>query len=242
MPSVLYEPMIINSSKENAYTNIIGTVTDFTDISEYTKTKAQRLFAKIPTLDKNEENTISKTSSSANLTATKEDPTSIVSKTNRRKFRKSIKKLEDIYIHSLTKALHDLFTRSNYDNDKLQKIHEELIASGHISPLNEFYRSPTEALRVILDHCVTYTDLIKWTLSVLETTNKPNLMEFGHDLYSIAINLDLELIQHIDNKRCAIEIQERLKHGLQTFIENDLRGMLKPFIFFIHIYCNFYRN
>jgi len=107
---------------------------------------------------------------------------------------------------------------------KLRKIHEELISSGHISPLNEFYRSSNEALRVTLDHCLTYNDLIKWTLSLLQTNNKPNLIDFGHDLYSIAIDLDLTLIERIDNARCAIEIQENLKHELQTISEIDLRG------------------
>jgi hypothetical protein len=128
-------------------------------------------------------------------------------------------------MNSLKKALHNLFTRSEYNSTKLQKIHEELITSGHISPLNEFYRSTNEALRVTLDHCVTYDDLIEWTLSLLQTTNKPNLIDFGRDLYSIAIDLDLTLIERIDNTRCAIEIQENLKYELQTITETDLRGM-----------------
>ena len=143
----------------------------------------------------------------------------------RRTLNKSLKQTEDIYMNSLTKALRNLFTRSEYDSIKLRKIHEELITSGHISPLNEFYRSTNEALRVTLDHCVTYDELIKWTLSLLQTNNKPNLIDFGHDLYSIAIDLDLTLIERIDNTRCAIEIQENLKHELQTITENDLRGI-----------------
>ncbi len=125
----------------------------------------------------------------------------------------------------MTKLLQNLFTRSEYDALKLRKIHEELIASGHISPLNEFYRSTNEALRVTLDHCVTYNELIAWTLSLLQTNNKPDLIDFGHDLYSIAIDLDLALTDRIDNTRCAIEIQENLKHQLQTITENDLRGI-----------------
>ncbi|CAF3445814.1 unnamed protein product, partial [Rotaria sp. Silwood2] len=129
----------------------------------------------------------------------------------------------DIYINSLTKALRNLFARSEYHNTKLQKIHEELISSGHISPLNEFYRSTNEALRVTLDHCSTYADLIKWTLSLLQTNNKPNLIDFGHDLYLIAIDLDFALIERIDNARCAIDIKENLKHELQIITETDLR-------------------
>ncbi|CAF0878189.1 unnamed protein product [Rotaria sordida] len=144
-------------------------------------------------------------------------------KTLHRNLPKSIKKIEDIYINSLTKALRNLFTRSEYHSVKLQKIHEELITSGHISPLNEFYRSPSEALRVTLDHCSTYADLIKWTLSLLQTNNKQNLIDFGHDLYSIAIDLDFALIERIDNTRCAIDIQENLKYELQTITETDLR-------------------
>ncbi|CAF0850652.1 unnamed protein product [Rotaria sordida] len=144
-------------------------------------------------------------------------------KTLHRNLPKSIKKIEDIYINSLTKALRNLFTRSEYHSVKLQKIHEELITSGHISPLNEFYRSPSEALRVTLDHCSTYADLIKWTLSLLQTNNKRNLIDFGHDLYSIAIDLDFALIERIDNTRCAIDIQENLKYELQTITETDLR-------------------
>jgi len=128
-------------------------------------------------------------------------------------------------MNSLTTALRNLFAESKYDSTKLRKIHEELISSGHISPLNEFYRSTNEALRVTLDHCITYDEFIKWTLSLLQTNNKPNLIDFGHDLYSIAIDLDLTLIDRIDNTHCAIEIQENLKHELQTITENDLRGI-----------------
>jgi len=147
-------------------------------------------------------------------------------KVPRRTLNKSLKQTDDYYINSLTKLLHNLFTRSEYDSLKLRKIHDELIASGHISPLNEFYRSTNEALRVTLDHCVTYSELIAWTLSLLQTTNKPNLIDFGHDLYSIAIDLDLALTERIDNTRCAMEIQENLKYQLQTITENDLRGIL----------------
>ncbi|CAF1322126.1 unnamed protein product [Adineta steineri] len=146
-----------------------------------------------------------------------------MAKTSHRTTNKSLKQTDDIYINSLTNALHNLFSRSEYDNNKLRKIHDELITSGHISPLNEFYRSSSEALRLTLDHCVTYNDLIKWTLSLLQTQNKPNLIDFGHDLYSIAIDLDLSLIERIDNTQCAFDIQEHLKHDLQTISETDLR-------------------
>ena len=137
---------------------------------------------------------------------------------------KLMKQTEDIYINSMTKALQNLFSRSEYHKTKLQKIHEELIASGHISPLNEFYRSSNEALRVTLDHCVTYDKLIEWTLSLLQTYNKPNLIDFGHDLYSIAIDLDFALIKKIDNIQYAFGIKENLKLELQTMSESDLRG------------------
>ncbi|CAM4763528.1 unnamed protein product [Rotaria magnacalcarata] len=156
-------------------------------------------------------------------TALSLDNIKVSPKTLRRNLPKSTKKTADTYMNSLTKALRDLFARSEYDNTKLQKIHGELIASGQISPLNEFYRSPNEALRVTLDHCITYADLIKWTLSLLQTNNKPNLLDFGRDLYLIAIDLDFSLIERIDDKRCAIEIQENLKHELQTITETDLR-------------------
>ncbi|CAF4864658.1 unnamed protein product, partial [Rotaria socialis] len=161
--------------------------------------------------------------SSISTTALPLDNIKVSPKHLRRNLPKSIKNTADMYMNSLTKALRDLFARSEYDNTKLQKIHGELIASGHISPLNEFYRSPNEALRVTLDHCVTYADLIKWTLSLLQTNNKPNLLDFGRDLYLIAIDLDFLLIERIDDKRCAIEIQENLKHELQTITETDLR-------------------
>ena len=62
-------------------------------------------------------------------------------------------------------------------------------------------------------------------MSLLQTSNKPNLIDFGHDLYSIAIDLDLTLIDRVDDARCAIEIQENLKHELQTITETDLRGI-----------------
>ena len=125
---------------------------------------------------------------------------------------------------SVTNALHQLFSRSEYDSGKLQKIHEELIASGHITPLNEFYRSSNEALRVTLEHCTTYQDLIKWTLSLLQTNHKQNLIHFGHDLYFIAVDLDLLLIERIDETRCALDVQENLKKQLQSITESDLRG------------------
>lgn len=144
---------------------------------------------------------------------------------------KSLKQTENIYITSLTKSLRNLFSESNYDTTKLRKIHEELISSGHISPLNEFYRSSNEALRITLEHCVTFDQLIKWTLLLLQTNNKPYLIDFGHDLYSIAIDLDLTLIERIDNTRCAMEIQDNLKHQLQTFTENDLRGKYKTLVY-----------
>ncbi|UJR27919.1 hypothetical protein I4U23_009179 [Adineta vaga] len=139
---------------------------------------------------------------------------------------KSLKQTENIYITSLTNALRRLFSRSEYDSNKLQKIHEELISSGHISPLNEFYRSSNEALRITLEHCITYQDFIRWTLSLLQTTHKLNLLDFGHDLYSIAIDLDLSFIEHIDEIRCVLEIQGTLKQELQSITENDLREKL----------------
>ena len=146
-------------------------------------------------------------------------------KNPRRTLNKSLKQTENIYLKSLMKALQTLLSRSDYDSIKLRNIHDELIASGHISPLNEFYRSSNDALRVTLDHGVTYHDLIQWTLSLLQTNNKSNLIHFGHDLYSIAIDLDLSLVDRIDNTRCAMDIQENLKHQLQTISDNDLRGM-----------------
>ena len=125
---------------------------------------------------------------------------------------------------SLSKSLRNLFLRADYDHVKLRKIHEELIVSGHISPLNEFYRSINDALRVTLDHCLTYDDLIRWTLSLFQTNNKPNLIGFAHDLYSIAIELDSTLSDRVDHGRCAIEVQDHLRRELQTLTENDLRG------------------
>lgn len=145
-------------------------------------------------------------------------------KAPRRTLNKSIKDTENVYMESLSKSLRNLFLRADYDHVKLRKIHEELIVSGHISPLNEFYRSINDALRVTLDHCLTYDDLIRWTLSLLQTNNKPNLISFAHDLYSIAIELDSTLSDRIDHGRCAIEVQEHLKRELQTLTENDLRG------------------
>ena len=157
------------------------------------------------------------------------DNTKPTTKPTRRTLTKSLKQTDNIYINSLTQSLHHLLTRSEYNNIQLRKIHDELISSGHISPLNEFYRSSNEAIRVILDHCVTYDQLIQWTLSLLQTTNKPNLIHFAHDLYSIATDLNLTLIDRIDNTRCAIEIQENIKHELQTITEHDLRGILSKF-------------
>lgn len=124
---------------------------------------------------------------------------------------------------------------STYDSSKLRKIHDELISSGHISPLNEFYRSSSDALRVILDHCATYDELIKWTLSLFQTTNKPNLIDLAHDLYSIATDLDLTLIERIEYPQCITHIQENLKQQLQTLTENDLRGK----VFFILSFASF---
>ncbi|CAF2608556.1 unnamed protein product [Rotaria sp. Silwood2] len=256
---LFYHSPISNESKQEINTILSGKTAEFSNDSQYVKTKAQRLFAKTtPTnivRQPTEEDTIGRSSSSSNLTTSNAETISAVTETRKlsdpsngpsdessipistlpsdnikspaktfhRNLPKSLKKIEDIYINSLTKALRNLFARSEYHNTKLQKIHEELISSGHISPLNEFYRSTNEALRVTLDHCSTYADLIKWTLSLLQTNNKPNLIDFGHDLYLIAIDLDFALIERIDNARCAIDIKENLKHELQIITETDLR-------------------
>ena len=129
-----------------------------------------------------------------------------------------------MYTNALVNALRSLFHRTDYNSAQLLRLHEELIASGHISPLNEFYRSANDALRVTLDHCITYEDLIKWTLSLFQTSSKPHVLAFAHDLYSIAIDLDLSLVDRIDLGRCATDLQEHLKSELQTLTENHLRG------------------
>ncbi|CAF5019315.1 unnamed protein product, partial [Rotaria sp. Silwood1] len=244
---LFYHPSIAHDLKQETNTILMGKIAEFVNDSQYVKTKAQRLFAK--TISPNivrqpmEEDTIGRSSSPSNLTTSNAETISAATETRKlpapsnepsnnikssaktfhRNLPKSIKKIDDIYINSLTNALRNLFARSEYHSTKLQKIHEELITSGHISPLNEFYRSSNEALRVTVDHCNTYADLIKWTLSLLQTNNKPNLINFGHDLYLIAIDLEFALIQSIDNTRCAIDIQENLKHELQTITEIDLR-------------------
>lgn len=146
------------------------------------------------------------------------------SKEPRRVANKPPKPTENVYTASFTNALRDLFSRPAYDSAKLRKIHDELISAGHISPLNEFYRSTNDAIRVTLDHCLTYGELIKWTLSLLQTSHKPVLIDFGHDLYAIAIALDQSLTQRIDEARCITEIQDSLRPALQAMTDSDLRG------------------
>jgi hypothetical protein len=230
----LYHVPFPSDPKQEVNIQLTGQKAEFINDLPYEKIKAQRILAKaIPTSTSHshlgdDANDIR--SSLTKLPINNPDPTDDSSaKLPQRTLNKSLKQTDNYYINSLTKLLQNLFTRSEYDSLKLRKIHDELISSGHISPLNEFYRSANEALRVTLDHCVTYNELIAWTLSLLQTNNKPDLIDFGHDLYSIAIELDLALTDRIDNTRCAMEIQETLKHQLQTISENDLRGTFAKF-------------
>ena len=55
------------------------------------------------------------------------------------------------------------------------------------------------------------------------------MLAFAHDLYSIAIDLDLSLVDRIDLSRCAADLQEHLKSELQTLSENHLRGQPSSF-------------
>ena len=226
---LLYHSSLPSDPKRDINIKISGQTAEFITDLPYEKTKAQRILAKpIPT-DARHANLPENVTNSSPVTTDLEKPTSSsmnVSpvKASQRTVNKSLKQTDDYYINSLTKSLNNLFIQSKYDRPKLRKLHDELIASGHISPLNEFYRSTNEAVRVTLEHCDTYDQLIKWTLALLETTNKPNLIEFGRDLYGIAIDLDFALNERIDNTRCAMEIQEHLKRQLLTISDHDLRG------------------
>ena len=228
---LLYPSALPSDPKHEITTELSARTAQFITDLPYEKAKAQRILAKTIVADASRDigNTgpSSVESSSATVNTDKPSDSSTdesSSKVPRRTLNKLLKQTDDSYINALTKSLSNLFTQSKYDTIKLRKLHDELIASGHISPLNEFYRSTNEAVRVTVEHCVTYAELIKWTLSLLQTTNKPNLIEFGHDLYAIAIDLDFLLTERIDHTRCAIEIQENLKHQLLTISENDLRG------------------
>jgi hypothetical protein len=124
----------------------------------------------------------------------------------------------------LSDELHALLSGANYGGGMLRKIHEALIAEGHISPLNEFYRSTVDAVRVIVEHCPTYEDLVRWSLALFQSIEQTHLIAFAHDLYTIAVNLDIRTNESIDLIRCSNDLQEQVKNRLQTLTEHDLRG------------------
>ena len=238
---LLYRDASVADLSHNVRSMIIAATALSVEEPPFEKTKAPRISVK-PSADSVGRRTPSQTnppiSQSDTAQSTAEVVTSTVPpvpaksnenvktapKTTRRSSVKPAKEAESTYMSALTVALRTLFQQSTYDTAKLRKIHEELISSGHISPLNEFYRSINDALRVTLDHCLTYEDLIRWTLSLFRTHNKHNLIQFAHDLYGIAIDLDLKLVQGIDFARCSTELQENIQQQLQTLSEHDLRG------------------
>lgn len=226
---LLYQPALPNDPKREINIQLSGQTAQLTTDPPYERTKAQRVLAKTIATDVNRaslpENATDSSPTTVDVGKTTNSATNVPSvRASQRPANKSLKQTDDYYISSLTKSLNNLFTQSTYDRTKLRKLHDELIASGHISPLNEFYRSTNEAVRITLEHCDTFDQLIKWTLSLLQTTNKPNLTDFGRNLYGIAIDLDFALNDRIDNTRCAMEIQEYLKRQLLTISDHALRG------------------
>ncbi|CAF1305963.1 unnamed protein product, partial [Didymodactylos carnosus] len=142
----------------------------------------------------------------------------------KQKSLRSDTKMDDVFNNSFVIALKQMFNTNEY-KAKLQKLHNHLVSGGFISPLNEFYRSIDDAIRVTLEHCGDYDELIKWTLSILQATDRQkDLLDFGFNLYAIAVDLDLQYTKSINNvERYAREIEERIKQELQTISENELR-------------------